>query len=442
MQAGNSDLQTKYEQITKYIQSLSVGTRLSVRQIAQDLDVSEGTAYRAIKEAENLGIVSTKRRIGTIRVEKKEERQIDKLTFAEIVNVVEGVVLGGSAGLNKTLNKFVIGAMQLEAMIKYIEPDNLLIVGNRVQAHMCALGQGAGVLITGGFDTTPEVKELADELALPIIGSTYDTFTVATMINRAIEDRLIKKQIMRVEDIIRKDAPVYSLRETNTVKDMQKLVEETTHTRYPVVDDDQRPVGMITTKDIIGTKPGQTIGSLMTPNPFTISVKASVASAGHMMIWEGIELLPVVGADHRMISVISRKDVMKAMQVMQKQPQHGETYEYQIWSGFEELRDKEGKLYFRGTITPPMTNFEGIVSEGVLSTLMTRAAYRSVHEHKKGDLIVDSSSHYFLVPLQIDDEIDIVPVIIELSRRFCKIDIEILCKGARVARGMLTARIL
>ncbi|UUZ82058.1 GntR family transcriptional regulator [Paenibacillus sp. P26] len=170
MQAGNSELQTKYEKITQYIESLSVGTRLSVRQIAQDLDVSEGTAYRAIKEAENLGLVSTKRRLGTIRVEKKEEHQIDKLTFAEILNVVEGVVLGGSAGLNKTLNKFVIGAMQLEAMIKYIEPDNLLIVGNRVQAHMCALGQGAGVLITGGFDTTPEVKELADELALPIIG--------------------------------------------------------------------------------------------------------------------------------------------------------------------------------------------------------------------------------------------------------------------------------
>ncbi|UUZ91797.1 hypothetical protein LJK87_40885 [Paenibacillus sp. P25] len=89
-----------------------------------------------------------------------------------------------------------------------------------------------------------------------------------------------------------------------------------------------------------------------------------------------------------------------------------------------------------------MTNFEGIISEGVLSTLMTRAAYRSVQEHKKGDLIVDSSAHYFLVPLQIDDEIDIVPVIIELSRRFCKIDIEMICRGTRVARGMLTARIL
>jgi predicted transcriptional regulator len=442
MHENNPELNTKHEQITKYIQSLSVGTRLSVRKIAQELEVSEGTAYRAIKEAENLGLVSTKRRIGTIRVEKKEEPQIDRLTFSEIVNVVEGAVLGGAEGLHKTLNKFVIGAMQLEAMMKYIEPGNLLIVGNRVQAHMCALSQGAGVLITGGFDTTPEVKQLADELELPIIGSSYDTFTVATMINRAIEDRLIKKQIMRVEDIVRTDTPVYSLTETDTVKDMQRLVEETTHTRYPVVDAERRPIGMITTKDIIGAKPSQTIGSLMTPNPLVISAQTSVASAGHTMIWEGIELLPVIDAERRMIGVISRKDVMKAMQYMQKQPQNGETFEVQIWAGMEEVRDKQGRLYFRGTVTPQMTNFEGMVSEGVLVTLMTRAAYRTVQEHKKGDLIIDSSSNYFLVPLQIDDQIEIRPTIIELSRRFCKMDMEIVCRDIRVARAMFTARIL
>ncbi|WP_409342038.1 DRTGG domain-containing protein [Paenibacillus sp. MBLB4367] len=438
----NPDLDTKHKQITRYIESLSVGTRLSVRQIAQDLDVSEGTAYRAIKEAENIGIVSTKRRIGTIRVEKKEDHHIDKLTFGEIVHVVEGVVIGGAEGLHKSLNKFVIGAMQLEAMLKYIEPENLLIVGNRVQAHMCALGQGAGVLITGGFDTSPEVKQLADELALPIIGSAYDTFTVATMINRAIANRMIKKHIKLVGDIIRNETPVFSLHESSTVKDMQKLVEETTHTRYPVIDGDSQPIGIITTKDIIGAKLNQKITTLMTENPMTISAKTSVASAVHTMVWEGIEMLPVTDETGKMIGVISRKDVMKAMQYTQQQPQNGEIFEAQIWSGFEEQRDKEGSLRFRGTVTPQMTNFEGMVSEGILSTLMTRAAYRTVQDHNKGDLILDSSSNYFLVPLQIDDVIDIVPTIVELSRKFCKIDIEIFCKDTRVARAMFTARIL
>lgn len=71
MNEDNQEFLTKHQQIVQYIEELSVGTRISVRKVAQTLEVSEGTAYRAIKEAESLGIVSTKDRIGTVRVEKK-----------------------------------------------------------------------------------------------------------------------------------------------------------------------------------------------------------------------------------------------------------------------------------------------------------------------------------------------------------------------------------
>ena len=107
---------TKHEQILQYINSLPVGERISVRQIAKEMGVSEGTAYRAIKDAENKGYVSTIERVGTIRIEKKRKENIEKLTYAEVVNIVDGQVLGGREGLHKTLNRFVIGAMKLERM--------------------------------------------------------------------------------------------------------------------------------------------------------------------------------------------------------------------------------------------------------------------------------------------------------------------------------------
>jgi predicted transcriptional regulator len=433
---------TKHGQILRYIESLSIGARLSVRKIAQELEVSEGTAYRAIKEAENLGIVSTKGRTGTIRVEKKEVHQMDKLTFAEVVNIVDGEVLGGTGGLHKTLSKFVIGAMELEDMLRYIEPGDLLIVGNRNKAHLRALGQGSAVLITGGFGTGDEVRRMADDLELPIISSTYDTYTVATLINRAIDDHLIKKKIILVEDIIRSDTPVVFLRGTNKVGEMQQIIEDTKHTRFPVVDEHNKPIGIITTKDLIGAQHDQTIDKLMTGNPLIINAKASVSTAGHMMIWEGIELLPVVDANRKMMGVISRKDVMKAMQIIQKQPQNGETFEDQIWAGFEELRNKEGSLYFRGSVSAQMTNYAGMVSEGVLTTLMNRAANRTVKENKKGDLILDSSSNFFLHPVHIDRMIEIIPSVFELSRRFCKIEIEIHSEDILIAKSMITARII
>ncbi len=192
---------TKHEQIIRHIMSLEVGHKISVRQIAKELVVSDGTAYRAIKEAENQGLVSTIERVGTIRIEQKEKEHFKHLTFAEVVKIIDGQVLGGRGGLHKTLNKFVVGAMQLEAMMRYTEADSLLIVGNRVKAHEYALKAGAAVLITGGFDTKEHIKKLADEKGLPIISTSYDTFTVAEMINRAIYDQLIKKEIVFVSDI-------------------------------------------------------------------------------------------------------------------------------------------------------------------------------------------------------------------------------------------------
>lgn len=208
---------TKHEQILEYINLLPVGEKISVRQIAKDINVSEGTAYRAIKEAENKGYVSTIERVGTIRIETKKKENFEKLTFAEVVNIVDGQVLGGRAGLHKTLNKFVIGAMKLEAMMRYTGAGNLLIVGNRTNAHQYALEAGAAVLITGGFDTDESVKKLADELELPIISTSYDTFTVGTMINRAIYDQLIKKEIVQVEDILTPVEKTICLKTTDTV---------------------------------------------------------------------------------------------------------------------------------------------------------------------------------------------------------------------------------
>ncbi|MCG5648272.1 hypothetical protein L0O81_17075, partial [Oliverpabstia sp. DFI.9.49] len=73
------------------------------------------------------------------------KENIEKLTFAEVVNIVDGQVLGGRDGLHKPLTKFVIGAMKLEAMMRYIDVDSLVIIGNREKAHELVLDAGAAV---------------------------------------------------------------------------------------------------------------------------------------------------------------------------------------------------------------------------------------------------------------------------------------------------------
>ncbi len=426
----------------RHIQSLKVGSKISVRKIAKNIGVSEGTAYRAIKEAEASGLVATKERTGTVRIEQKARNNIDKLTFAEVVNIVDGTVLGGAEGLSKNLSKFVIGAMELETMVKYIDAGSLLIVGNRMKAHSIALELGAGVLITGGFPASREVKELADRHALPIISSSYDTFTVASLINRAIYDRLIKKKILLVEDIMTPGSQAAVLKGNSTVADWNELVEQSGHSRFPVVDEWNRIIGMVTSKDVVGMPNHEKIEKLMTKNPITVSPRTSVASAAHMMVWEGIELLPVTDTGRKLAGIVSRQDVLKGMQYIQKQPQIGETIEELILAAFEEEREADGGISFRGMITPQMTSSLGTVSEGVLTTVMSQAAFRAIKLVKKGDLVLDSMSTFFLKPLQIDNEIVIRPQVIELSRKFGKVDVEIHHRQALVAKAIVTAQLI
>ena len=185
--------------------------------------VSEGTAYRAIKDAQLAGYVYTMPRIGTIRIEKKTDEAIENLSFAEVVNIVEGSVLGGKSGLHKPLNKFLIGAMEVKEMNKYIEPESLLIVGNRKDAQILALKLGAAVLVTGGFDVDDEVVKLANDIDMPLLSSSYDTFTVATIINRALSKRLVRKDVVRVKDAMVKEPDYLGI--DATVGDWRKCIE-------------------------------------------------------------------------------------------------------------------------------------------------------------------------------------------------------------------------
>lgn len=438
---------TKHDLIIAHIESLPVGERISVRGIAKELDVSEGTAYRAIKDAESSGIVSTIQRVGTIRIERKLKKHIEKLTFAEVSKIVEGEVLGGSVGLEKDLNKFVIGAMEEKAMERYITPGSLMIVGNRTNVQKLALKEGAAVLITGGFETTPEIETIADEQALPIISTTYDTFTVATMINRALSDQLIKKDILLVGDIYMPLDKTQYLETTELVKDYKALSELTTHTRFPVVNKNRRVVGIVTAKDVLEKSDQQVIERIMTKEPRMAKKTMSVASVSHQMIWEGLEVMPVVTDDLSLLGIVTRQDIMKAMQLVQRQPQVSDTISDQIAGQIQMVEyDFEGNKLeqpeFRFIVTPQMVNELGTISFGVLSEIIASATKRSLLINQRRNTWIEQVNlHYFRL-IQLESEVVLRPKILEFGRRSAKLDIEIFIENSLVGKAIVVCQVM
>jgi predicted transcriptional regulator len=84
----------------------------------------------------------------------------------------------------------------------------------------------------------------------------------------------------------------------------------------------------------------------------------------------------------------------------------------------------------------------GTVSEGVLTTLMTQTAFRALQAHKKGDLVLENMSTYFIKPVQLESVISIEPSIIEISRKYGKVDVAIISAGSVVAKAMMTAQFM
>lgn len=436
---------TKHEQIIQHIESLPVGEKLSVRSIAKTMNMSEGTAYRAIKDAEIIGLVSTIERVGTIRIERKSKDNIETLSFGQIANIIEGDILGGEKGLDKTLSKFIIGAMQQDAMNRYITPGSLMIVGNRNNIQKYALEKGAAVLITGGFDTDKEILALADRVEMPVLRTTYDTFTVATMINRAMTDQLIKKEIMLVGDIYTRLEDTKYLYMDQTIFDYRKLNDQSKHSRFPIVNHNMRLVGMITAKDILGKSDSLSMERVMTKEPIYAKSHMSVASVAHRMIWDGLEVLPVVKDNLQLLGILSRQDVMKAMQLAQRQPQVGNTIEDQILEGIElheQTNVEHGLPIYRFQVTPQMTNNLGTVSFGVLCEVISSVSKKILYVFQKRNAVIEQMDVHHFKMIQIDSEIEIRTNIFEIGRRSSKLDVEVYLENSIVAKAIVVCQMM
>ena len=433
---------SKHQQIIRYIESLPVGEKISVRSIAKNMEMSEGTAYRAIKEAENIGIVSTIERVGTIRIERKTKDNLEKLSFGEIIKIIEGEVFGGREGLDKILNRFVIGAMTLDAMTRYIQPESLVIIGNREDAQLLALNQGAAVLITGGFQATPQLLQKADELKIPLMGTTYDTFTVASLINRAMTDQLIKKKIMIVADIYNDIENTNYLKMDQTVKEYRELSEKTGNSRFPVVNHSNRLVGVVSAKDILGKSDSLIIERIMTKNPSVSKLHASVASVAHSMIWNGLEMLPVVQDNMELIGIISRRDVMKAMQLTQRQPQVGNTFEDDVSENLEVIEVNPTNARFSFTVTPQMTNNLGMLSFGVLCEVVSVASKEFIHRSQRRNTVIEQLEMHYLRMIPIESKIAIQIQTLDIGRKVSKIDISVLLENSVVAKAIMSNQLM
>jgi UDP-N-acetylglucosamine 1-carboxyvinyltransferase len=423
---------SKHQEILSYLEELPVGKRVSVRSISNHLGVSDGTAYRAIKEAENRGLVETRPRSGTIRI-KSQKVSIERLTYAEIAEVTGSDVIAGRDGLDREFSKFSIGAMTEDNILSYLHDGGLLIVGDRTQIQMLALENENAVLVTGGFEINENVLKLANKKNIPVLRSKHDTFTIATMINRALSNVQIKTDILTVEKIYQTSHEYGYLYETDTVKDYLDLVRKNRSSRFPVVNKDQVVVGVMTMRDAADQSPGTTLDKTMTRTVYMTGLSTNIANISQRMIAEDFEMVPVVRSNHTLLGVVTRRDVMDKMS--RSQISALPTFSEQIG---QKLSYHHDEVVI--TVEPFMLDKNGVLANGVLSEILTLMTQNLVVNSGR-NLIIEQMLIYFLHAVQIDDVLRIQARIIHHTRRSAIIDYDLYLNQQIVAKANVTVKI-
>ncbi len=424
---------TKHQEILDYLEGLPIGKQVSVRSISNHLSVSEGTAYRAIKEAENRGLVETRPRSGTVRVEQKVQVRLEKLTYAEIAKITESDVVAGRAGLKHEFSRFSIGAMTKKNVGRYLVKGGLLIVGDREEIQVLALENKTAILITGGFAVSDRVLELSQKQGIPVMVTAYDTFTVASMINRALSNVRIKTDIKTVAQVYSLKSHYGYLNIKDTVSDYHRLVRKNNHVRYPVIDDWGKVRGVVTMRDVSNQDASTKLAQIVT-KPVTTKPETSLATVAQRMIVEDFAMFPVVDDDNRLLGVISRKLVLENLQELNHDGLH--TISDQIIASLK----PEGQNYgFR--VEPAMIDNAGNLTNGVLAELLKETALRALALARKKNIIIEQMMIYFLQAVQIDDDLILKPKIVRENRRSALVDIEVNCQERVVCKALITSKV-
>ncbi len=277
-------------------------------------------------------------------------------------------------------------------------------------------------MVTGGFGVDQDLIDLANEKKLPVISTTYDTFTVASILNKAMTNQLIKKKVMKVSDIFIPIEHTAYLNDTGTVNDYQALSRATGHSRFPVIHHDGRLIGVITAKDTVNKPDKMLLERLVTKNASYTGLNSSVASVAHTMIWNSLELVPVVTDDLRLLGILTREDVMKAMQLAQRQPQTVDTIEDQVAEFLSTETTNNNDIKFIYQVNPQMTNKMGTISFGVLCEVVSLAVREYVHQVHSADIVIDDLHLHYFKMVQIDSEVEITMTELNESRKSLKID--------------------
>ncbi len=169
--------------------------------------------------------------------------------YSNIVETLNGELITGNPDKAVTEGKVLIAAANPDLMESYIEPNDIVILGNRYESQLCAIEMNAQcIIVCDGTPVSQTITHLAEEKNCTIIKTFYDTYTVARLINQSIPIR----HFMKTNDLICFSCDDY-------IKDIRTVMAKKRYQYYPVLSASGECLGLISQRNYLNAIPKRVI---------------------------------------------------------------------------------------------------------------------------------------------------------------------------------------
>lgn len=170
-------------------------------------------------------------------------------TYSAIADTLDGKILVGDEKKHFEKGKIWSGASQPDIMESLISENDLVILGNRTDAQLCALDANVSCMIVCmDAKVSDSIQSLATRKDIVIISTPYDAFTVARLIHQSIPIKFFMK----------KDHLI-TFKKDDYIEAAKEIMTKNRFREFPVVNAKWKYLGTVSRSNLLNTRKKQLI---------------------------------------------------------------------------------------------------------------------------------------------------------------------------------------
>ena len=240
-----TDIRTQVADV-EYKKIAGVDGSISLKKAWESMRAMQTHTLSVVDEKQNLMGVVTIGDVAKSYMEIYDSSIVSKACtpYSNIVETLNGELVVGDINDKIENGKVLIAAANPDLMESYIEPKDIVILGNRYESQLCAIEMDAQcIVVCDGAKVSYTITKLAEAKGCSIIKTPFDTYAVARLINQSMPIRYFMSK-----------GNILTFTLADYIDEIKEVMTKNRFRDFPVLDIDGKYQGMLSRRNLLDSK--------------------------------------------------------------------------------------------------------------------------------------------------------------------------------------------